>query len=447
MPHEAPNMVDEPAVPEQAAAPAVDRYPRPSLRQLGKNVLAITGMSVVALLATAPAVAATPNHADNHAGLRAEPSPLDNPTGGDTAPAAPGPAATVTDPTISPDTTAGPEVGIATYNSSSDDPHLYSDMQAVGMTVVRESISREQSQHDVAMVRRDIKTADAHGEQIVVDLGQGPETSLQGFPHWAALTAASLPHVERFVILNEPNDQQHFFDHSMEDYVDTLYKTNVAIHALRPDAIVSGFGLASGYAPFQYLEEASQYAQKYGGLANIMNRLSVHAYRRPVANEALILQYSSIWPGGIDIDEFGSIVRNSGQPQNLPGYVTRSEQAQDNLAFMTWAQLMPQIGTILNYRMQNSTDPLDLKTGLITVHGSRLPAYHAVGDFTGGLDADASASSLLSMPVSEAQLLTLHRRAMPGLRVPPGLNHGGRVLLGRMIKLQENFPVQATTEP
>src|SRR6185312_13986822 len=207
---------------------------------------------------------------------------------GDTSPVETPPIATVTDPVVPPDT-GEPEVGIATYNSTSDDPHLYRDMQAVGMTVVRETISREQSQHDVAMVRHDIKTATAHDEQIVVNLGQGPETTLKGFPHWAALTAASLPHVDRFVILNEPNDQEHFFDHSMEDYVDTLYKTNVAIHALRPDAIVSGFGLASGYAPFEYFEGADEYAEdKYGGLQNIMNRLSVHLYRRPLANQKLI---------------------------------------------------------------------------------------------------------------------------------------------------------------
>lgn len=425
------------SIPDEAEPLSVERQqsPRPHrLGRFGRRALIIAGVSLIGLAATAPSVSAAPEGQPNGAGgTPTEPVPA-NPA----APSAPAQTPSGLAPSISV-TSEPPAVGVATYDSLTDDPHLYSDMSKVGMTVIRETVSREQYPRDMAVLHKDIGVAANHGIDVVVNLGQGPDYPLAGFPKWAARMAQELPHVQRFIIANEVNSPL-FWHHTMKQYVDMLYKTDNAIHAVRPDAVVSGFGLASGYAPLPYLERADRYATaKYGGLQNIQDRLSYHLYRRPLANEALAIKYQKIWPYGVDVDEFGTIVRNSGQPKQLPAYATRTEQAQYNLAFMNWAGLFYQQGVdILNYRMENSTDPLDLKTGLITVKGDRLPSYHAVGDFTtGGLAAESGASNISSFPFSQDRLLPA------GSSAPAGLNPLGQSILARMIRYQEYHPVPA----
>lgn len=327
------------------------------LQRFGKNVLAVAGVTI-ALLAARAVEAPTANGAGNPVG---PPNPVP------TVPAQPF------------------ETGISAYNSHTDDPdHLYSDMHAIGMTCIREAVSIESTQTDMSVLRSDMARADVNGIEVVVNLGENRNGPLAGYPEWAASVAAQLPHVKRFIIDNEVNSPL-FWDHTMKQYVNVLHQTAEDIHAVRPDAQVSGFGLASGYNPVGYLKHAAQYAKKrFGGLQNIEDTLSAHLYRRPLADERLVRQEQEIWPWEMNIDEYGNVVRNSGQSNPTPYGVTKIQQADDEIRFLTWAETDPQIQDVLNYRMEDSTDPTDLKTGLITSTGDKLLSYYYMDQFNQG---------------------------------------------------------------
>jgi hypothetical protein len=79
-----------------------------------------------------------------------------------------------------------------------------------------------------------------------------------------------------------------------------------AIHKVRPDAVVSGFGLDSTHTPVRYLKQAKAYAdRRYGGLEKVMDSLSMHAYASPQRNVYLARQATKFWGGPINIDEAG----------------------------------------------------------------------------------------------------------------------------------------------
>lgn len=319
------------------------------------------------------AAAAQPNQPSLSAAFE---SPDPDPPSAPVVPTAP----TTTEPEPEPYYSI-PQIGIATFNDEIDGPRpLFSDMQAIGLTAARLTLPREDYTHYLSVLRSEMLDAKAHDVEIIVNLGQGKDTPRAGFPSWAAQMAAQLPGVDRFVIQNEVNSPL-FSDDTVVQNVDLLYKTYKAIKEVRPDAIVSGFGLASGYNPVPFLRAAAKYAdKKYGGLQNIMDTLSIHTYLRPDASAELIAAIEEIWPGEINIDESGYIVDNSGQAYESDGFVTKQEQAKLYVQLIQLFATDPQIQCVLNYRMQDTkNDPLDLRTGFITANGGIRPIYRKVG--------------------------------------------------------------------
>lgn len=272
-------------------------------------------------------------------------------------------------------TTEPLQVGVATYSWDTDTPDLFDQMGDIGMNGVRLSLTRNSSEADLATVIEEIPAAQENGVEVVVNLGQSKDMPLAGFPAWAADTAAQLPSISRFVILNEVNSPL-FTQDSLTENVDVLYKATSLIHQARPDAEVSGLGLATQYNPIDYLERANTYAEKkYDGLHNIMDTLSIHTYLRPSESYKLIQAAEQIWDGPIHIDEAGWGVRNNGGIQQPDSLVSRSTQADYMQQYLKLLQPDPQVENLFNYRLMNSTDPSDLKTGIITDDGSKLPAY------------------------------------------------------------------------
>jgi len=182
---------------------------------------------------------------------------------------------------------------------------MFERMLQAGMTGARLSLFRNNAVHDLDVINQELPVAKRNRVEIVVNLTQQAEESTIGFSAWAADMALQLPQVKRFVIGNEPNSWM-FWHGSVGQYVDMLAATTKAIHRVRPDAIVSGFGLDSTHAPLNYLIVAKRYAeQHYGGLDKVMDTLSIHAYASPAHAAILARQFGQLWQGPINVDEAG----------------------------------------------------------------------------------------------------------------------------------------------
>lgn len=274
------------------------------------------------------------------------------------------------------------EVGVATYNWEHDTPDsLFSEMNKLGMTGARLSLSRFRADEDLADIWEQLPEARKNGIEPTINLGQHKEAPLEGFPTWAADMAEQLPGVKRFVILNEVNSPLFSAD-SMEENVDVLYKTYNAIKQVRPDAEIGGFGLASQYDPKGFLEAAKTYAEKkYDGLHSMMDYLDVHIYYKPDKAETFLKDVEAIWDGPIVVGEAGYGVENSGQSYESDGFVAEEDQAKYFIELIKVMLEHPQVIALHNYRLANSADPTDLKTGLITVSGEKLLSYFAIMKF------------------------------------------------------------------
>lgn len=85
-----------------------------------------------------------------------------------------------------------------------------------------------------------------------------------------------------------------------------------------------------------------------------------------------------LYSGDIYIDEMGFVVKNSGQVPDQKGLVSPEQQVKYMEEFLTMSAADPHIKAVLIYHLKSSPDPNDLKTGLITSEGEKLPALNAV---------------------------------------------------------------------
>ncbi|HVX56538.1 MAG TPA: hypothetical protein VHA37_02295, partial [Candidatus Saccharimonadales bacterium] len=278
------------------------------------------------------------------------------------------------------------EIGITTYNSQTDGvPNLYADEQDLGLNGVRESLIRSSWRRDLSQIRADDVAAEAHGEQMAVDLGETATAPRVRFAQWAGHMVALLPaDIDRVIIENEV-DGTDFYDPGaiqnptvlMHMYVNQLYQTHQAIKAVRPDMQVCGFGLDSIPAnnPLGYLQGAALYAyQEYGGLQNIEDCLSEHSYVPIPRAEALLQAYQSVTSQSIWVDEFG---------RNLRRGLTPDQQADQYEQFITFLYENPQVQGVNIYHDYNPPvdSPVDQwQTGLRTPRGILLPSGHTVRD-------------------------------------------------------------------
>jgi hypothetical protein len=315
------------------------------LRGLARTTLAIAGASLALIGAaesSAPVAQAAPARVKD----------VDDTT--------PAPIATVPPmPALEPYT---PEVGVATGSWDNDGlgyHTLFKDIAAEGMTEVRLSLM------GLPEMRAEVTNAVSNDVQPVISL------PLSLTPTAAAQVARQLPQVDRFVVGNEVNSPI-FSSLSPQQYVDYLEQVDTDIHAVRPDAEVSGFALASGYLPLRYFSQAVQYAdQEYGGLP--MDSLDIHLYRSLDKDLWMISAYEQLYGGPIHIGELGWLVDDSDQP----GSVSLDDQASNEVTFYNDMTDDPQIRSFdfFKYRA-NSADPFD--TANVAQDGTLRPAYYAL---------------------------------------------------------------------
>jgi hypothetical protein len=340
----------EPAFPANEDLPAPEVSARPlahKLRNLARTTLAIAGASLVLLGSTelpAPTAQAAPaiiKDIDDNAPL--------------SAPIATAPSAPVSE-------TYAPQVGVATGSWEDDGlgyHTLFKDIAAEGMTEVRLSLAA------LPEMRAEVTSAINNDVQPVISL------PLNLTPAAAAQVASQQPQVDRFVVGNEVNSPL-FSDLSPQQYVDYLDQVDNAIHAVRPDAEVSGFALASGYLPLRYLTQAIQYAnQKYGSLP--MDSLDIHLYRSLDKDLWVIDTCEQLYGGPIHIGELGWLVNDPDQP----GSVSLDDQASNEVTFYNDMAADPQIRSFdfFKYRA-NPADPFD--TANVAQDGTLRPAYYAL---------------------------------------------------------------------
>lgn len=257
------------------------------------------------------------------------------------------------------------KVGITTYSWDFDDPNsLFSDMKEVGLRTARLSLYRENTDKDLATLQSELPNAQANGVDVSINLMQAAQIPIEGYSDWAGQMAAQLPTVKRFIIHNEVNTK-NFWEGTLKDYVDTLHDSYLAIKAVRPDAVVSGFGLLlSQPNAIAFLKQADKYARaKYGSLKKIMDRPSVHIYNEsPWAAYNLIQKVEAVWKGPINIDEVGWQGTDAGQ-------------AQDEIDFIKLVMQDPQVQSVNNYPFRDYGQRSDLGTGLERADGSKRLLY------------------------------------------------------------------------
>lgn len=332
-------------------------------QQLGKKVLATAGVIAAfgAAALEAPSVtAAEATHTNSQTYLSDSPPPEDG-----QLPIAADPGAF--------------ETGIATYSWHTEgQEHLFQDMAEAGMSSVRLNIVRDNSGHDLSVFEHELPSIKANGIEPVLLLQQSTHMPIAGYADWAAQVVADTPDVNRYVIDNEPNNPM-FWNGTMQQYANMLHQAYVAIHKIRPDAIVSGIGLDSidQDHPVEWLNHFTAYVDKrWGDPSAVMDTLSVHFYGKPWKIEDRITAIEGLYNGPINIDEAGAIVR--GKHYNPEGAVSPALQAEFDTRLIEIAAENVQIRNVFFYRLRNPTSLDDIHAGLETSGGVRLPAFSKV---------------------------------------------------------------------